>query len=158
MTYGWGWSVLLVVQVTVRILTVDADKKQVALTMKTEAEASAPRPKRGKRQEKAEAADEEEEEDAADTDVLKDAPVGEKDVSAFENFDPKKMLDGQVSSRTAGLVGDRHKERGCRGCVSDVLLLVWWSVHGCRWCRLRPTVPSCAWTATTWTGSSPRRT
>lgn len=31
-------------------------------------------------------------------DALKDAPVGDKDVSAFEKYDPKKFLGGKVVS------------------------------------------------------------
>ena len=39
----------------------------------------------------------EDDEDVGD-DALKDAPVGDKDVSAFENYDPKKLLGGKVVS------------------------------------------------------------
>jgi hypothetical protein len=57
--------------------------------------------------------DEEEEEDNGDGDVLRDAPVGEKDVSAFTNFDPKKMLDGQVRAAPSFLfLNERFGEKG----------------------------------------------
>lgn len=88
--------------VTVRVLSVDADKRQIALTMKTEAEANAPRP--AKRTSKRRPADRDdadpsdEEDDQGDGDALRDAPVGDKDVSAFEHYDPKKFLSGTVAS------------------------------------------------------------
>lgn len=83
--------------VTVRVLNVDAVKRQVALTMKTEAEANAPRPKRQqKRRERDDDAGDDEQDEGEDS--LKDAPVGDKDVSAFQNYDPKKFLSGTVAS------------------------------------------------------------
>ena len=86
-----------------RVLSVDADKRQIALTMKSEAESAAGggRPKTGRQQRAAaERDDEDDEDDAGDEgdDVLKDAPVGDKDVSAFADFDPKKFLGGKVAS------------------------------------------------------------
>jgi transcriptional accessory protein Tex/SPT6 len=90
--------------VAVRVLNVDADKRQIALTMKTaeESAAAASRPKggRGKKQSRAERDDADDEEDAGEEgeDMLKDAPAGDKDVSAFANFDPKKFLGGKVAS------------------------------------------------------------
>jgi predicted RNA-binding protein with RPS1 domain len=83
--------------VTVRVLNVDAVKRQVALTMKTEAEANAPRPKRQqKRRERDDDAGDDDQDEGEDS--LKDAPVGDKDVSAFQNYDPKKFLSGTVAS------------------------------------------------------------
>ncbi len=85
--------------VTVRVLNVDANKRQVALTMKTEAEANAPRPtKRAPRKSRADRDDADEEEEDVGEDSLRDAPVGDKDVSAFSNYDPKKFLGGTVAS------------------------------------------------------------
>lgn len=88
--------------VTVRVLTVDTDKKQIGLTMKTEAESAAE--KTGKRGGRREAAprkrddddEAEEEDDGETTSELDAAPAGEKDVSAFENFDMTKFLNGEV--------------------------------------------------------------
>lgn len=83
--------------VTVRVLNVDAVKRQVALTMKTEAEANAPRPKRQqKRRERDDDAGDDDQDEGEDS--LKDAPVGDKDVSAFQNYDPKTFLSGTVAS------------------------------------------------------------
>ena len=83
--------------VTVRVLNVDAVKRQVALTMKTEAEANAPRPKRQqKRRERDDDAGDDDQDEGEDS--LKDAPVGDKDVSAFTNYDPKKFWSGTVAS------------------------------------------------------------
>ncbi|TFJ88181.1 hypothetical protein NSK_000533 [Nannochloropsis salina CCMP1776] len=88
--------------VTVRVLSVDADKRQIALTMKTEAEANAPRPtKRTSKRRPADRDDadpSDEEDDQGEGDALRDAPVGDKDVSAFEHYDPKKFLSGTVAS------------------------------------------------------------
>lgn len=86
--------------VNVRVLTVDANKRQIALTMKTAAESAAPRPKgRGPKRERAPRDDDadDDEEDAGE-DALASAPVGDKDVSAFKDYDPKKFLDGTVAS------------------------------------------------------------
>lgn len=91
--------------VTVRVLNVDADKRQIALTMKTAEESAAAeaRPQGGRGRKKPSQRsqrddDGEEEEGEEGEDVLAGAPAGDKDVSAFADFDPKKFLGGKVAS------------------------------------------------------------
>ena len=92
--------------VSVRVLNVDADKRQIALTMKTAEESAAaearPQGGRGRKKpsQRAQRDDDGDEEEGGEEgeDILAGAPAGDKDVSAFADFDPKKFLGGKVAS------------------------------------------------------------
>ena len=51
-------------------------------------------PQQKERRDEEDVADEDE--DGPEGDALSEAPTGDKDVSGFENFDPKKFLGGEV--------------------------------------------------------------